>query len=355
MARALKLARRGFYTTDPNPRVGCVLVREGEVVGEGWHRLTGGPHAEIEALKAAGERARGAECYITLEPCCHYGRTPPCTKALIQAGVRRVVVAMIDPNPRVAGQGLAQLRSAGIEVTCGVLEEEARALNRGFCQRMQSGRPWVVAKLATSLDGRTALASGESRWITSEAARRDVQRMRARSSAILTGIGTVLADDPLLTVRMKEVSRQPLRVVVDSKLKLPLGAKMLSAPGQTLVATVSEDPSRRAALEAAGAEVLLLPRDAVGRVDLEELFKKLGQREINEVLVEAGPVLNGALASSGLVDEWWVYLAPCLLGDEARGLFHLPALKTLADKVELQFLEVRRVGPDLKLCLTRRK
>ncbi len=357
MTRALALARRGLYTTDPNPRVGCVLVRAGEVVGEGWHSLAGGPHAEIEALKMAGDKALGADCYITLEPCCHHGRTPPCSEALVRAGVRRVVVAMIDPNPRVAGQGLAQLRAAGIETVCGILEEQARALNRGFCRRMQSGRPWVTAKLAASLDGRTATASGESRWITSSAARRDVHALRAASSAILTGIGTVLVDDPALTARLDsgEEMLQPLRVVVDSRLRMPPAARMLGLPGRTLVATVAEDADRRAGLERAGAEVLVLQKDAEGRVDLAALLEALGRREINEVLVEAGPRLNGALAEHRLVDEWVVYLAPSLLGDAGLGLFHLPGVRTLADRIELEFKEIRRIGPDLRIRLSLRE
>jgi diaminohydroxyphosphoribosylaminopyrimidine deaminase/5-amino-6-(5-phosphoribosylamino)uracil reductase len=356
MARALALAKHGLYTTDPNPRVGCVLVRAGSIVGEGWHAFAGGPHAEIEALKAAGEKAQGADCYVTLEPCCHHGRTPPCTEALISAGVRRVVVAMIDPNPKVAGQGLAKLKAAGIETVCGVLEKEARALNRGFVKRMRSGRPWVTAKLAASLDGRTATARGESRWITSDAARRDVHALRAASSAILTGIGTVLKDDPALTARLEaEVAvLQPLRVVVDSKLRMPPTAKMLTL-GRTLVATVSEDQDLRARLQRAGAEVLVLPPDATGRVDLAVLLEVLGRLEVNEVLVEAGPVLNGALAQAGLVDEWVVYLAPSLLGDEGKGMFHLPAVQTLADRIELEFQEIRRIGPDLKIRLGRRR
>ena len=356
MARALALAKHGLYTTDPNPRVGCVLVRAGSIVGEGWHAFAGGPHAEIQALKAAGEKAQGADCYVTLEPCCHHGRTPPCTEALISAGVRRVVVAMIDPNPKVAGQGLAKLKAAGIETVCGVLEKEARALNRGFVKRMRSGRPWVTAKLAASLDGRTATARGESRWITSDAARRDVHALRAASSAILTGIGTVLKDDPALTARLEaEVAvLQPLRVVVDSKLRMPPTAKMLTL-GRTLVATVSEDQDLRARLQRAGAEVLVLPPDATGRVDLAVLLEVLGRLEVNEVLVEAGPVLNGALAQAGLVDEWVVYLAPSLFGDEGKGMFHLPAVQTLADRIELEFQEIRRIGPDLKIRLGRRR
>ncbi len=350
IARALRLAERGRYTTDPNPRVGCVLVRDGEVVGEGWHRRAGGPHAEIEALRAAGDDARAADCYVTLEPCCHHGRTPPCTEALIEAGVRRVVAAMADPNPQVAGNGLAQLRAAGIETVCGMLEKEAEALNRGFVSRHRRGRPWVTAKLAASLDGRTALASGESKWITSAAARADVHRLRAASSAILTGIGTVLADDPRLDARVEAEVVQPLRVVVDSRLRMPADARMLGLPGGTLIAACRPDPQRQARLEAAGAEVWPAPEKA-GRVDLEALLAELARREVNEVLVEAGPRLNGALAEAALVDEWVVYLAPCLLGDEGRGLFHLPGIRVMADRIDLRFDEVRQVGPDLRLTL----
>lgn len=351
MARALRLAEKGRYTTDPNPRVGCVLVRDGKVVGEGWHRRAGAPHAEIEALRAAGSAARGADCYVTLEPCCHHGRTPPCTEALIDAGVRRVVAAMEDPNPRVAGRGLARLRESGIETVCGVLADEAERLNRGFVSRHRRGRPWVTAKLAASLDGRTALASGESRWITSAEARADVHHLRAAASAILTGIGTVLADDPRLDARLEgETVVQPLRVVVDSRLRMPPTARMLGLPGETLVAVCGDEAERRARLEAAGATVWQAPaRD--GRVDLAALLAELGRREINEVLVEAGPRLNGALAAAGLVDEWIVYLAPCLLGDGARGLFHLPGIDRMDRRIELAWVETRRVGPDLRLRL----
>lgn len=351
MAMALRLAERGLCTTDPNPRVGCILVKEGEIVGQGWHRWAGGPHAEIEALNLAGNQARGADCYVTLEPCCHFGRTPPCTEALIKAGVRRVVAAMVDPNAKVAGQGLRQLRRAGIEVTTDILAEQSEQLNKGFCKRMRSGRPWVTSKLAASLDGRTAVASGESRWITSLASRRDVHRLRARSSAILTGIGTVLADDPSLTARVDEPAdiQQPLRVVVDSSLRMPVTAKMLSLPGQTLIATVCEDRPRRQALERQGAQVLVMASDDHGRVDLAALMMALGRREINEILVEAGAVLNGALLGQDLIDDWVLYLAPTVLGDDALGMFRLPQIKAMADRIPLHFQEIRQIGPDLKI------
>lgn len=350
MARALRLARRGLYTTDPNPRVGCVLVRDGNIVGEGWHQRAGSPHAEIEALRMAGESARGADCYVSLEPCCHHGRTPPCTDALKEAGVRRVVVAMSDPNPRVAGKGLKQLREAGIETRCGLLAAEAEKLNRGFCKRMRKGMPWVTVKMAASLDGRTALASGESRWITSAEARRDVHRWRARSSAIMTGIDTVLADDPALTARLEGVDEvlQPLRVVLDSRLRMPPSAKMLALPGETVVVTVTEDSATQHRLEDAGARVWVVG-EVAGRVDLGEVWSRLAAREINEVMVEAGPRLNGAVVQGRWLDEGLLYLAPCLLGADARGLFHLPGVETMGQRIEVQFGEIRRIGADLRI------
>lgn len=347
MARALKLARRGLYTTDPNPRVGCVIVRDGDIVGEGWHARAGEPHAEVHALRAAGERARGATAYVTLEPCCHHGRTPPCTDALVQAGVARVVAAMPDPNPKVAAQGVAALAQAGIAVDVGVLQTEAEALNPGFLQRMRAGRPWVRVKLGASLDGRSAMASGESKWITGAAARADVQRLRARSSAILTGSGTVLADDPALTVRLPGASRQPLRVVVDSRLRIPPSAQLLAGGGPVLVATAVDTPVA-AQLRARGVEIVPLP-SAAGRVDLPALMVELARREINEVLVEAGAALNGALLAAGLVDELVLYVAPILMGDRARGLFHLPGLEKLADRVALEIQGVRAVGKDWRI------
>ncbi len=350
MARALRLARRGLYTTDPNPRVGCVIVRDGAVVGEGWHRRAGEPHAEIHALREAGEAARGATAYVTLEPCCHHGRTPPCSQALIEAGVARVVAAMEDPNPRVAGQGLRALRDAGIEAESGLLAEQAEALNPGFVQRMRHGRPWVRLKLAMSLDGRTAMASGESRWITGEAARADVHRLRARSSAVLTGIGTVLADDPSLNARLDQgiEVHQPLRVVLDAHLAMPPEARMLSLPGKTLVLTYSRDEAQREALEAAGAEVCVLP--GVGdRLDLDAVLAELGRREVNELMVEAGAVLAGGFLQAGRVDELVFYLAPHLMGDGARGLFHLPGLERMEERIALDIRDIRAVGHDWRI------
>lgn len=350
MAQALRLAERGLYTTDPNPRVGCVIVQDDRVVGEGWHRHAGGSHAEVKALAQAGEAARGATAYVTLEPCSHHGRTPPCADALVKAGVARVIAATQDPNPKVAGSGLAHLREAGITTACGLLAELSASLNRGFVQRMQSGRPYVVGKLAMSLDGRTALANGDSRWITGEDARRDAHRLRARSSATLTGVGTVLADNPAMTARLEgEEVLQPLRVVLDTQLRTPITAKLVRQPGHALVFTVSEDAAKKQALEQAGFQVLRLPTGSDGRLDLLAVLDELGQREINELMVEAGPTLNGAWLQTGLVDEWVTYMAPCLLGNTARGLFCVPGLDNMDERYALRWLDVRQVGLDLRL------
>ncbi|MGD8574351.1 MAG: bifunctional diaminohydroxyphosphoribosylaminopyrimidine deaminase/5-amino-6-(5-phosphoribosylamino)uracil reductase RibD [Gammaproteobacteria bacterium] len=351
MAHALRLAERGRQTTHPNPRVGCVLVREGHVVGTGWHRRAGEPHAEIHALEAAGERATGATAYVSLEPCCHQGRTPPCTEALIGAGVARVIAAAVDPNPRVAGQGIARLRDAGIDAEAGLMEESATELNRGFFMRMREGRPFVTVKLAASLDGRTALADGTSQWITGEAARRDVHRLRAEASAILTGIGTVLADDPRMTARREPaVDRQPLRVVLDSALRMPVTAAMLSQPGETLVLTTERGEERIEALTGAGARVQLVEAEA-DRVSLGAALNCLAEMNQNEVLVEAGAELAGALLERGLVDELVVYLAPHLIGADGRGMFALPALRRMDERTPLTVLDVRRLGGDLRLTL----
>lgn len=359
MAWAIRLARRGLYTTDPNPRVGCVLVRDGEVVGEGWHRRAGEPHAERIALAAAGDAARGATVYVTLEPCCHQGRTPPCTEALIEAGVARVVAAMVDPNPLVSGRGLDRLRAAGVAAESGLLRQEAIGLNPGFVTRMTLGRPYCRCKLAASLDGRTSMASGESQWISSEASRRDVHRLRARSSAILTGVETLLADDPSMNVRLAPADlaghdpgvpiRQPMRIVVDSRLRTPDAARMLALPGGTIIACVAGvNPQRVSELTAAGAEVVALPEDR-GRVSLPALMRWLARREINEVLLEAGPTLAGAVLTAGLVDEIVVYIAPHLMGDDARGLFRLPGLTSMQHRIPLVLEEVRRIGPDVRM------
>lgn len=347
MAHALRLAERGLNTTSPNPRVGSVIVKDGALLGEGWHERAGQAHAEPLALQAAGERACGATAYVTLEPCSHFGRTPPCADALIKAGIVRVVIAMQDPNPLVSGNGIAKLRTAGIAVECGLMEAEARALNLGFVSRMTRGTPWLRSKIAASLDGRTALANGLSQWITSPEARQDVQRLRARSCAVLTGIGTVLADDPLLNVRDTYATRQPLRVVVDSQLKTPLTARILQGEG-ALIYTVSTDVAHIDALAQAGAQVVTLSAVS-GHVDLSNMLRDLAQRGINEVLVEAGAKLNGGLIKAGLVDELVLYLAPQLLGDQARGLAALGELLSLDQRVDLHWQDVRQVGADLRI------
>jgi diaminohydroxyphosphoribosylaminopyrimidine deaminase / 5-amino-6-(5-phosphoribosylamino)uracil reductase len=349
MERALALAGRGLYTTTPNPRVGCVVARAEEIVGEGFHERAGEAHAEVNALRAAGARAAGAAVYVNLEPCSHHGRTPPCTDALIAAGVKRVVVATGDPNPQVAGQGFAALRAAGIQVDVGLLEDEARELNIGFVARMTRGRPWVRLKVAATLDAKTALASGESRWITGEEARRDGHRWRARACAILTGIGTVKDDDPRLTVRDVETPRQPLRVLVDSRLEMPLTARILDR-GNLLVAAAIEDRAKSAALRDRGAEVAVLP-NASGKVELEDLVRELGRRALNEIHVEAGFKLNGSLVAAGVVDELLVYLAPKVLGETARGMFNLPGVEKLADARRLRLVDVAQVGEDVRLRL----
>lgn len=347
MARALALAERGLETTTPNPRVGCVLAKEGKIVGEGWHARAGEAHAEVHALRAAGEHARGATAYVTLEPCAHHGRTPPCADALIAAGVTRVVAAMQDPNPQVAGQGLARLRAAGIDTAVGLLQAQAHELNIGFVSRMTRGRPWLRLKTASSLDGKTALNNGISQWITGEAARHDGHRWRARACAVLTGIGTVRADDPQLTVRAVSASRQPLRVLVDARLEVSTQARIL-ADGHCLIATATDDATKAAALRQRGVELLYLP-DRYGKVDLPALLYELGRRGLNEVHVEAGRGLNGALLRAGCVDELLIYLAPTLLGEAAQGLFRLPELSALEDAIRLRIVDLRLVGEDLRL------
>ena len=348
MRRALALAERGLFTTQPNPRVGSVIAHGEVVVGEGWHRRAGEPHAEVHALREAGERARGATAYVTLEPCAHHGRTPPCADALVAAGVARVVAAIRDPNPRVADGGFAKLRAAGIDVATGLCEREARALNEGFLSRMERGRPWVRLKIAASLDGRTALASGESKWITSEAARDDVQRWRARSSAILTGIGTVLADDPRLTVRLDEPHVQPLRVVLDASLRTPANSHVLDGGVSTLVAHAQHASPSNARFDR--VERLAVDADD-GKLDLTAILADLAAREINELQVEAGPILSGALLAGGHVDELLLYIAPILLGDTARPIATLPPLASLADAAKLTLVEQTSCGPDLRLRL----
>jgi len=351
MARALSLAARGRFTSHPNPRVGCVLVSGKEVIGEGWHRKAGDAHAEIEAMASASRRARDATAYVSLEPCSHVGRTGPCAPALVECGIKRVVMAMEDPNPRVAGRGRKILEKAGIGVETGLLETEARELNAGFVSRMRNKRPRVVIKLAASLDGRTAMASGESQWITSADARKDVQRLRAESSAVITGIGTILADDPSMNVRCEAFEtggRQPMRVVLDSNARMPARSRMLGLEGRTLIMTSSSDQSRREALEISGATVETIPTGSDG-LDLQSVLTRLADLECNDVLVEAGPTLCGSFIRSGFVDELIIFLAPQLMGSDARGMFHLPGLEMMADKVQLAILEVTPVGVDLRI------
>jgi len=345
MARALRLARRGLRTAHPNPRVGCVVVADGEVVGEGWHERAGDPHAEIIALEAAGERSRGATMYLNLEPCCHQGRTPPCTDAVIDAGIARVVMAMEDPNPQVGGGGVQILRSAGVEVDVGLMADAARTLNRGFVSRMTRGRPWVTVKVAASLDGRTAMPDGCSQWITSEASRADAHRMRARTAAIMTGSGTVLADDPALTARVDGVERQPLRVLVDGALRVPRGARLFSADARVVIATTLEP---RDGDYGDHVDVVAMP-GAGGRGDLTALMRHLGEREVNELVVEAGASLAGALLKMQLVDEIVFYLAPMLLGAHAAGMFELAHIRDLEDNIAMNVTDIRQVGPDIKI------
>jgi diaminohydroxyphosphoribosylaminopyrimidine deaminase/5-amino-6-(5-phosphoribosylamino)uracil reductase len=347
MAEALALAEKGLWTTSPNPRVGCVIVNDGEVIGRGWHEKAGGPHAEVHALREAGARAAGATVYVTLEPCNHHGRTPPCSDALVAARPARVVAAMQDPNPQVAGTGFAKLRAAGIAVESGLMQDEAAELNIGFIARMTRGRPWLRMKIAATLDGRTALANGQSQWITGAEARRDGHAWRARACALLTGIGTVRDDDPQLTVRDVATTRQPLRVVVDSKLQIAPTARILEGGGLLVVSAI-DDREKIKALADRGAEVVVLANPQ-GKTDLEAIMRELARRGINEVHAESGSKLNGSLIAAGVVDELLLYYAPSLLGDAARGMFNLPEFTSLDQKIELRFHDVRKVGDDLRV------
>lgn len=355
MARAIGLAKQGLYTTDPNPRVGCVIVKDGKVVGEGFHRKAGEGHAEVNALAQAGDQAQGATAYVTLEPCSHFGRTPPCSDGLIKAGVANVVCAMTDPNPQVSGNGFKKLKDAGIEVTVGILEQEARALNPGFIKRMETGMPFVRLKMASSLDGRTAMASGESQWITGPAARSDVQKLRARSSAVITGIESILQDDSSLTVRASElgiddealseciVQRQPLRVVLDSQGRMPATAKILQQQGETLLAV------KRGLAVNLPVETIQLNSNDAG-LDLVELLKVLASRNCNEVLVETGATLAGQFVEQKLVDEMVLYMAPCFMGSDGRPTLNLP-LTEMAQKKAVNVIDTRMIGKDMRLTI----
>jgi diaminohydroxyphosphoribosylaminopyrimidine deaminase / 5-amino-6-(5-phosphoribosylamino)uracil reductase len=347
MARALALTERGRDTSTPNPNVGCVIVKAGRIIGEGWHERAGEPHAEPRALAACSESPEGATAYVTLEPCNHHGRTPPCVDALLAARVGRVVAALEDPNPLVKGRGAARLRKSGIRVDIGLMAAEAEEAHRGFLHRMRHGRPWMRIKAAASLDGRIALANGESRWITGEEARRDVHALRARSCAMLTGIGTVLRDDPELTVRHVPCSRQPKRVLIDSKLDTPLDAKILAGE-PPLILTVSDDASRRKALEARGAEVLVVPKEGE-KTDLAAVARILGERGFNEVTVETGGKLMGSLLRAGVIGELVLYLAPRIIGNTGQGLFELPELQRLDDSLGVRIVDVRAVGADWRV------
>lgn len=368
MADAIRLAWRGLYTTHPNPRVGCIIVKDGQVVGQGWHEIAGQGHAEVNALRNAGAAASGATVYVSLEPCSHHGKTPPCAEALISAGVARVISAMEDPNPQVSGNGHRLLQSAGIETACGLLEAQARAVNPGFYKRMQTGQPWVTLKSAMSVDGRIAMASGESQWISCAQSRSDVQRLRARVEAIITGVETVLHDNPALTVRPALWSDavagddrlsgwhwpadiapiQPLRVIVDSHLRTPPTAAMLQASGRTLVACIDRDEAKAQALESAGAEVLLLPARH-GQVDLHALLTVLAQRDVNEILVETGGQLAGSFVADGLVDEWICYMAPKLMGSAARPVLTLPNIHAMNQVHNLHLTDLRQIGQDIRM------
>lgn len=357
MSRALQLAEQGLYSARPNPRVGCVIVKDGQIVGEGAHLKAGEPHAEVFALRQAGDLAKGATVYVTLEPCNHTGRTPPCTQALLEARVSKVIAAMQDPNPLVAGNGLAHLQAHGINVDSGLMQSQAEALNPGFIARMTRNTPYIRSKIAASLDGKTALNNGASQWITGEAARADVQLWRARSCAILTGVGTVLVDNPSMTVRLNDLNNmaasrldiayQPMRIILDSTLKTPIDAKILSG-GNVLIAFAHDADNKSVALLSAGAELLCIP-DELGKVCLKTLLAHLAAREINEVLVEGGEGLNGALLAQNLIDELLIYYAPKLMGGAARSMFAMPALTQMSEAIDLQMIDVRHIGNDVRL------
>ncbi len=363
MSRALQIAQRGLYSTDPNPRVGCVIIKDNSVLAEGWHQKAGHPHAEIEALKNASENytvadVSGATCYVSLEPCAHHGRTPPCTEALIKAGIRRVVAATIDPNPLVAGKGLQQLNEADIETGSGLMEAQARELNPGFEMRMKQGRPFVRCKLAMSLDGKTALANGQSQWISSDESRMDVQRLRARSSAVMTGIGTVIADDPSMSVRLSGSSewtkhgRQPLRVILDSDLEISPDAKILGLPGDVIIFNASECGDKKKQLANLGVEMVSVEAKR-GSAFLEYVVRYLArEKEINEVLLETGSTLSGEMLQAGFIDELIIYLAPTLLGQDAKALFQLPLIDNMSDRISLNISDIRTIGKDIRIKAT---
>ncbi len=377
MARAICLAKKGIFTTDPNPRVGAVIVKNDQIIGEGWHQFVGGPHAELHAIEAAGNAVKGSSCYVTLEPCSHHGRTAPCADAIIQAGIKEVFIAMEDPNPQVRGQGIRRLKAAGIKVTLGLMEAEAKAINPGFIKRMKENRPWVVVKMAMSLDGRTAMANGESQWISCEESRQDVQRLRARSSAIITGSGTLLSDDPRMTVRSESLGyaqtmigekvRQPLRVVIDGQQRLSPDSQFFTGEGNALIVLPEKCPQQEfgnddnkregdcgdsqqvKAFKHAGVGVMLVAK-VNDHLDLKEIIQRLAKDwQINELMVEAGSELSGAFLKQGLMDELHLYIAPKIMGDQAKGLFHLPQLQVMSQTPGLEFEQIRQLGTDIKI------
>ena len=357
MARAIQLAKQGWYTTHPNPRVGCILVKQNQIIGEGYHRKAGELHAERNALVNATSPVDGATAYVTLEPCCHHGKTPPCSEALIEAGISRVVIAMQDPNPLVAGKGIELLKQAGIDVQSGLLSDQAMLLNRGFIKRMKQGMPFVRCKMAASLDGRTAMASGESVWISSEHSRHDVQLLRAESSAIMTGVATVLADEPSMNVRLSKDDLsldadlsvlQPPRVILDANLQTPADAKILNLPGEVILFCQQQAFAKASQYKQSNVSVIAVDAEN-NRLNLNQVLSKLADLQINDVLLESGATLAGAMLSEGFIDEMVVYQAPHLMGDAARGLFHLPALAKMSERVQLTVTDSRRIGPDFKI------
>ena len=351
MARALKLAKKGLYTTYPNPRVGCVIVRDSQILTEGWTQKAGQAHAEAHAISRSGSSLSGSTVYVTLEPCSHQGKTPPCADALVNSAVKRVVMAVNDPNPRVNGEGVRKLRQAGIKVESGLMENEAREINRGFFSLHERHRPWIRLKTAASLDGKTAMKSGESQWITSKNARLDGQKLRAQSSAILTGVNTVIVDDPSLTVRLDGIDRQPLRVILDSGLRTPPQAKLFTQGGDILILTCLDVGDQKAEqLRTKGANVMQIESDN-GRLSLAKVMETLAAMSINEIHVEAGRTLTGRLISENLADELVIYLAPTLLSDQAQGMFHIPELNKLAQQKKMSWQDIRMIGNDLRLTM----
>ncbi|ORU91781.1 MAG: riboflavin biosynthesis protein RibD [Cycloclasticus sp. symbiont of Poecilosclerida sp. N] len=358
MAQAVALAKKGQYSVKPNPCVGCVIVQRNQIIAEGWHEKAGEPHAEVRALKQAGKAAKKSTVYVTLEPCSHYGKTPPCADALIEADVSRVIIVMQDPNPLVAGQGVEKLRAAGIDVSVGLLEEESANLNKAFAYKMLTGKPYVMSKIAMSLDGKTAMESGESQWITGTAAREDVHRLRAQSDIVLTGVGTVLADNPKLTARdgLGDLRvQQPQRVVLDSNLKIPNDAAVLSSDAHTTILTCSKNQQAISALEAKGCNVVTIVADENNQVDLQAVYGWLCTLPINSVMIEAGALLNGACLQAGMVDELIVYMAPSVLGSDAGGAFSMPTVTRLDDKIQLNYEQMDTLGNDIKLIYSVKK